>query len=147
MGTDSQTKRPAIPDLDIVAATLRLADRAEAERDAQRPAGWPMYRVDDPDDVSRRTPAQDALLDHLRHQPYQTVAALYALFRTADLDDSDRTEAMDRFRAAYELAMLPMHRVHGAADLAAKAPRAAGLRRGLALLGLTIQPAPPGPAA
>ena len=43
---------------------------------------------------------------------------------------------MDRYRGHFEVAMEPMHREHGAADLAAKGPLADGLRRGLENLGL-----------
>ena len=53
---------------------------------------------------------------------------------------------MERYRSAFELAMEPMHREHGATDLASKGPLAYGLRRGLEQLGLRIepQPSPPG---
>ena len=54
----------------------------------------------------------------------------------------DAGEAADCFRGSYDLAMEPIHSRHGAADLAAKAPLADGLRRGLSQLGLELESGP-----
>jgi hypothetical protein len=137
MGTESLTL-PAIPDLEIVAEVIRLADECEAERRAQRPPEQPMYGDDDLDRYLRPRQKWHALVDYLRRLPEET-AGLYAIFRCGDYPSPTASEAMDRYRDHFELAMEPMHRKHGAADLAAKGPLADGLRRGLENLGLSSE--------
>jgi hypothetical protein len=135
VGMDSQTL-PSLPDLAIVAEVIRLAEAAEAERDDQRPAEYPMYRADDLDQFFRPTPGWDALVAYLRGLPEEDVARLYGLYRVGDRPYATHAEAMERYRHSVELATNPMHREHGAYDLAAKGPLADGLRRGLAHLGM-----------
>lgn len=149
MGTDSRTLCP-IPDLAIVAETIRLAEAAEAERYEQRPVDDLSYPGDEIDPLLRPAPAQRELLTYLRRLQEQddgeTVARLYGLYRAGNLACTTREEAIERYRSSSELALQPIHRPYGAADLAGKAPLADGLRRGLALLGLAIAPAPTCPA-
>ena len=133
MGTVSL---PPIPELEIVAEVIRLADECEAERQAQRPPEHPMYGDDDLDRYLRPRQKWHALVDYLRRLPEET-AGLYAIYRCGDYPSPIASEAMDRYRGHFELAMQPMHREHGATDLAAKGPLAAGLRRGLENLGLS----------
>ena len=151
MGMESPTV-PQIPDLAIVAETIRLADLAEAERYDQRPQEWPEYRVADVKEVFRPRPARDALVSFLRNQSEETVAGLYSLYRLGDPPRPSPAVALECYRCSYELAIQPIHSEHGADDLAAKAPLAEGLRRGMALLGLAIlglaiEPPPLGPTA
>ena len=96
-----------------------------------------MYGNDDLDRYLRPRPKWHALVDYLRELPEETVAGLYATYRCGDYPSLTASEAMDRYRGHFELAMEPMHREHGATDLAAKGPLAAGLRRGLENLGLS----------
>jgi hypothetical protein len=132
MGTESLFQ-PAIRDLEIVAEVIRLADACEAERHAQRPT---VYRGDDLDWYLQPRPRREALVAHLLSLEAETVAALYAIFRCGDYPSPTASEAMDRYRDHFELAMEPMHRKHGPADLSAKGLLAAGLRRGLEHLDL-----------
>jgi hypothetical protein len=137
VGKDPWTM-PPIPDLAIVARVVRLAEECEAERHVRRPAEHPMYGDDDLDRYLRPRPKWNALVDYLRRLPEET-AGLYAIFRCGDYPSPTASEAMDRYRDHFELAMEPMHRKHGAADLAAKGPLADGLRRGLENLGLSSE--------
>jgi hypothetical protein len=135
---------PPIPDLAIVAEVIRLADAYEAERYAQRPPGYPTYRADDLDQIFRSRPKRDALFQRLHGLEDETVAALYSIYRLGDRPSSDASEAAERYRISFDLAMLPSHRPHGAADLLAKGPLADGLRRGLVQLGLWLESCPAG---
>lgn len=139
MGTESPTL-PPIPDLPTVAEVIRLAEAAEVERLEQRPPEWPVYRLDDLDRAIEPTPAWDELLAYLRGLPDEAVAGLYTLHRLGDPPAPGPAEAMERLRHSYELAMEPMHREHGAYELAAKGPLAHGLRRGIRHLGLELEP-------
>jgi hypothetical protein len=130
MGTESL---PPISDLSIIAEVMVLADACEAERHAKRPTE---YRGDDLDWYLQPRPRRDALVAHLLSLEAETVAALYSIYRCGDYPSPTASEAMDRYRGHLDLAMEPMHREHGAADLAAKGPLADGLRRGLEYLGL-----------
>jgi hypothetical protein len=143
MGKEAHTPTlPSIPDPTLVAEVVRLADAAEAERYEQRPAEWPECRAD-LDSMFRPTPARDALVAYLRGQPHEVVAGLYGLYRCGDLPRPAPAEAMRRYRTSYAVATMPMHREHGAGDLAGKGPLAHGLRRGLTHLGLPADPLPP----
>jgi hypothetical protein len=136
---------PPIPDRSIIADVIGLADASEAERHAGRPAEDPMYRDDDLEYSLPPRPRREALVAHLLSLEAETVAALYAIYRCGDYPSPTANEAMDRYRGHFELAMEPMHREHGAADLAAKGPLADGLRRGLEYLGLAsgrVRPQP-----
>ena len=84
-----------------------------------------MYRADDLDHFFRPTPAWDALVAYLRGLPEEDVAGLYALYRLGDRPYATPAEAVERYRNSFDLAMQPMHREHGAYDLAAKGPLAA----------------------
>jgi hypothetical protein len=137
MGTESLS-RP-MPALKIIAEVVRLAAGCEDERHAQRPPEDPMYRADDLERYLQPRPRWDALVDFLRRLPEETVAGLYALYRLGDHSCSNAREAAARYRSSFELAMEPMHRVHGATDLAAKGSLADGLRHGLRNLGLELE--------
>ena len=130
MGTESL---PPISDLSIIAEVMVLADACEAERRGQRPTE---FRGDDLDWYLQPRPRRDALVAHLLSLEAETVAALYAIFRCGDYPSPTASEAMDRYRGHFEVAMEPMHLKHGPADLSAKGPLADGLRRGLEHLGL-----------
>jgi hypothetical protein len=130
---------PPIPDLSIIADVIGLADACEAERHARPPAEDPMYHDDDLDRYLRPRLRWRALIDYLRRLPEETVAGLYALYRLGDLARSNACEATERYRYSFDLAMEPIHRPHGAADLAAKGPLAHGLRDGLRNLGLELE--------
>ena len=71
-------------------------------------------------------PAWDELVAFLRGLPEEDVAGLYALYRVGDRPYATPPEAMRAFRCSFELAMNPMHREHGADDLAANGPLATG---------------------
>ena len=124
---------PPTPDPSTIADVIRLADAYEVERHVQRPAD---HRVDDLDWYLQPRPRREALVAHLLSLEAETVAALYAIFRSGDYPSPTASEAMDRYRGHFILAMEPMHREHGATDLAAKGPLADGLKRGLQYLGL-----------
>jgi hypothetical protein len=130
---------PPIPDLATIAAVIRLAEAAEAERYEQWSAARRCYSCDESDLSPRPRPARDALVDFLRGQPEEVVAGLYGLYRLGDHPHAAPDEAAEIYRSAFDVAMLPIHAIHGASDLAAKGPLADGLRRGLEHLGPRLE--------
>jgi hypothetical protein len=128
-----------------VSEVIRLAAACAAERYEQRPPEYPTYRADALDDLLQPMPARDALFGFVRRQPDEVVSGLYAIYRVGDFAHDDTAAAMDRYCDCFELAMQPIHRPHGAADLVAKAPLAEGLRRGMEQLGLSPDTIPSRP--
>lgn len=145
MGTESLTM-PPIPDLAVVAEVIRRADAVTAE--CRRPPseddrGDPGEEIDP---LLRPSPARDELVAYLRRlqesDDGETVARLYGLYKAGDLACTTREEAVERYRESYDLAVQPIHRPFGTTDLAAKAPLADGLRRGLEQFGLRLDVVP-----
>jgi len=137
MGMDAPSLSK-IPDPTIVAEVIRLADAAAAERYEQRPVTHPRFDLDIAC-LFRRTSAREELLAYLRGLPEEIVAALYGVYRAGDLTRPEPAEAAERYRTSFSLAMRPIHRLHGAHDLAAKGSLSDGLRRGIENLGLRLE--------
>ncbi len=140
----------SLPDIADVNEVIRLADAATIERREQRLADGLSYRADDHDAYLRPSPARREMITHLRRLQERdnglTVAQLYGLYKAGDITCTSREEAIERYHHSTELALQPIHRPHGAGDLAGKAPLADNLRRGLALLGFTYEGDPSGRA-
>ena len=143
MATDCPTQPAPIPDPATVARVIQLA--SAAERCEQRPATWPRYCLGGLDDFTRPTPVRHEFVAYFGGLPEEDVACLDGLYRVGALAGAGHAAA-EVYGRAYDLARVPMHAAHGAADLAAKASLAGGLRRGLAHLGLPLgeHPSRPG---
>ena len=131
---------PPIPDLAIVREVIRLADNYAAARNA-RNAAHPERRVISGSSQLEQEPERWELVEYLRPLSPECLAGLYALYRVGERRSGTPRSYANHYHSVYSLAIQPHHRESAAADLAAKAPLADWLRRGIQHLGLDAGPA------
>jgi hypothetical protein len=137
--TRKSKSQPPIPDPSVVLEVIRRTEKYDAACRARHAADPHSSVVTGGSDLPREPEWQERI-DYLRTLSDECLAGLYALYRLGEGSSGTARSHAKRYCSAYSVAIQPCHRPHAAYDLAAKAPLANWLRRGLERLGLAAGP-------